>query len=376
MKKIIIPLIALLLTSEITAFAQDGVTVEQPVTCIEIFEPVCGIIDPPIGITELKTFSNSCKAGLENAEIIHDGECIVTEITEEEAIKITQEIGFERIEVGATITIIDSDGNEKEITTLESPLSGIIPSQIPQANLVISSNIEGDVTGGRIKIKLDFQSNDKINDFVDIVGAITVHSTYRNSDLIGECSITTDENISFDESISKFKECLNEQSQLLIDLEENGDYFSQFKDFAFSKRTDRTDGFVEVEILNQRFDELLKISNRLLEKGEYILNVDLKLLTFTSGSTGVSYFLNFQEIPLLLHNDFITLRDPFFIGFFDVDNDIELKEEAVNKIVNPIPENEELLIIGHSPPPQDEGFFAPLTNFFKGLAIFFSGLFS
>jgi hypothetical protein len=50
----------------------------EPVFCIEIFAPVCGVNG--------KTFSNACFAGGEGIDIAHDGEC-----TGDEAIVLTEE---------------------------------------------------------------------------------------------------------------------------------------------------------------------------------------------------------------------------------------------------------------------------------------------
>jgi len=65
-------------SSEGTIFNMLNPSQPEPIACILIFAPVCGVNG--------ETFDNACFAGVEGVEILHNGEC-----SGDEAIVMTQD---------------------------------------------------------------------------------------------------------------------------------------------------------------------------------------------------------------------------------------------------------------------------------------------
>lgn len=359
--------------------------------CTTEFAPVCG--------RDVVTYSNECEAGNVGATpIIHNGACFLTEITEEDAINLTKELGFERIEVIAFITTTNSQGTSFTVNTEPSILTGIIASRIPEASIVSDRGL--DVTKGKLNIIIQFKSQFRTDIFHDVIvnGFLTVHSTYRNSEEIGSCFKPINEirNVDFTSDLLTFEDCLTDLhlteveggkfglgSNLLETFKESGDFVTFDKEFAFAGRGEAKDGTFVIEIFDETFEDLLGLSNSELKNGEQFIIVDLSQLTYTS--FGISYFLNFAGIDIFFGDEFLTLNDPFYVGILNVENIapiplqipepvIELIDQKVDEIISPVAD-ENVIIVPDDFIEKKPSFFQPIIEFFEGIGEFFRGLF-
>lgn len=359
----------------------------RPIICPAEFQPVCGV--------DIETYSNACQAFVADVEVLHLGACVVSAITEEQAKFITQELGFEEIQVSALVITRDGKGNSFTTRSEPSFLTGVIGARTPLASIIQQEDQKFgtgglDVTDGGLRILLEFKSNSITNDPVTISGFITVHSTYRDTEDFPLCfdQLVVDENavIDFESHLQAFERCIQAQPSL-EQLIESGDYLSSDKEFAFVGKSNRQDGVIVFEIFDERYDDVLALANPFLFNGEYFLIVDLGQLTFTANN--ISYFLNFVEVPVRTDLDFITFRDPFLIAGFDVNRPISdlipeleieipeiiLTKQTVDEIATPIPIRDDLVIVADDFIEEKPSFFQPIIEFFEGIGEFFRGLF-
>jgi len=358
--------------------------------CTTEFAPVCG--------RDVVTYSNECEAGNVGATpIIHNGTCFVTEITEEDAINLTKELGFERIEVIGFITTTNSQGSSFTVNTEPSFLTGVIASRIPEASIVSDRGL--DVTKGKLNIVMQFKSQFRTDIFHDVIvnGFLTVHSTYRNSEEIGNCFKPINEirDVDFTSDLLIFEDCLTDLhltevekfSTSLETFKESGDFVTVDKEFAFASRGEAKDGTFVIEIFDETFEDLLRLSNSELKNGEQFIIVDLSQLTYTS--FGISYFLNFVGIDIFFGDELLTLNDPFYVGILNVENIapiplqipepvIELIDQKVDEIISPVADENVIIVpddFVEGDEPMIVTFFQPIIEFFEGIGDFFRGLF-
>jgi len=400
---IISPILILVL---IIPFAYGQDVICDALECDEIFsstppfpQEICTAEFAPVCAGDITTFSNACEAGNVGARILHLGECVLTEVTEEDAIKISQELGFERIEITAFITTTYSDGTSFTISTEPNFLTGIINARLPPASIVAKDKAGADVTDGKLQVLLEFKSNELRFHDVIVSGFITVHSTWRNSETLGTCAPISTEPVFFTNDfrteLRLFEECLIELHQSNLDIgigleeiKDSGDFVGVDKQFPFaSKGESDDDGIFVAKILDERFDDLLKISNPELNEGEQFLIVDLSELIYTSFNK--SYYLNFADIGFFFGDELLFLNDPFYVSLLNIEEtepetvltkaeiEIILKDQIVDIdiIPPPIPERPDIEIISDDLIGEEQSFFQPVIDFFQSIASFFQGLF-
>ncbi len=345
-------------------------------------EPFCTTEVAVVCGSDVMSYGNACLAEIAGVRVVHNGTCLLPLITEEDAIKISQELGFERIDVKGIVSVGTFDSFET-VTSQSSPLTGIIEAVIPQLSITQDFGEGLDVTDGTITFWLEFTSNSLTNDLVVTSGFIDVNTNFqREGTSFGECGqveqITDTIEFDYDEQIQIFTDCIELQQQ-------SKDFIVETKEVAFAGREIRDNGVVTFLIFTERLDNLLKQSNGILEDGEYYIKVDLAQLTFTAN--GISYFLNFQDIPFTGGGEFITLRDSIYSGIFIVDTpvaisleipvpEIELIDQKVDTITTPVA-NETVVIVtdDFTELTLVERITKPITDFFQSIASFFQGLF-